>query len=138
MRSSLETLDAKVWMDERFYMYESQPNSKEIHIDSTYKLSIFEEYVKDMKAEKDGERGQLAESKFRELWTICYSLAKIRAVKRVSGKCWTCAYIHEVNDIRFKSHFSSSSSSSSPPSLLSSRCEIRNKVRWSTKPARSS
>ena len=52
MRSSLETLDAKVWMDERFYMYESQPNSKEIHIDSTYKLSIFEEYVKDMKAEK--------------------------------------------------------------------------------------
>ena len=49
--------------------------------------------------EGGGERGHLAESKFRELWNVCFNLlAKIRAVKRVSGKCWTCAYIHEVRD----------------------------------------
>lgn len=30
------------------------------------------------------------------MWSKLFDIVKIRKVKRVSGKCWTCAYINEI------------------------------------------
>ena len=97
MRHSLPTVDAYVWMESHFSMYESQPNAKQVHIDSTFKESIHEDYVKSMTSR---DLTPLALSGFKELWLMCFANVKIRKHKRVSGKCWTCAYIHEVIIIR--------------------------------------
>ena len=39
---------------------------------------------------------RLTEGKFKSLWSLIYPNVKVRKIKRVSGKCWTCAYINEV------------------------------------------
>lgn len=40
----------------------------------------------------------LSEGQFKELWSHLFDKVKIRKVKRVSGKCWTCAYINECRN----------------------------------------
>ena len=34
------------------------------------------------------------------MWTKLFNHVKIREVKRVSGKCWTCAYINELRQLK--------------------------------------
>jgi hypothetical protein len=36
------------------------------------------------------------QGQFKEMWSKLFDMVKIRKVKRVSGKCWTCAYINEI------------------------------------------
>jgi hypothetical protein len=33
------------------------------------------------------------------MWSKLFNIVKIRQVKRVSGKCWTCAYINEIRQL---------------------------------------
>ena len=46
LRASNLHIDSMVWMEEYFYQYESQPNAAQIHIDATFKRSIWQEYCK--------------------------------------------------------------------------------------------
>lgn len=46
LRASNVHIDCYCWMETYFYRFESQPNATEIHVDSTFKRSIWEEYVK--------------------------------------------------------------------------------------------
>jgi hypothetical protein len=46
LRASNLHIDSMVWMEEHFYQYESQPNAAQIHIDATFKRTIWQEYCK--------------------------------------------------------------------------------------------
>ena len=46
LRASNIHIDSMVWMEEYFYQYESQPNANQIHIDATFKRTIWQEYCK--------------------------------------------------------------------------------------------
>ncbi len=46
LRASNLHIDSMVWMEEYFYQYESQPNAAQIHVDATFKRSIWQEYCK--------------------------------------------------------------------------------------------
>ncbi len=96
LRYSQNYIDAQIWMEKYFYRFEHQPNSKEIHLDPTFKRQIWLEYIADMKKMSDKT---LSEGNFRFLWTQLFDLVKMRRVKRITGKCWTCSHI---NDIRQK------------------------------------
>ena len=85
-------IDAMIWMEEYFYRFEHQPNSKHIHLDTTWKRYIWEEYC----TAPRGNLAKLSEGTFKTLWTQLFDFVKIRKVKRVTGKCWTCAYINEI------------------------------------------
>ena len=46
VRSSNVHIDAMLWMESYFFQFESQPNSKQIHVDYyTFKRTIYEDYV---------------------------------------------------------------------------------------------
>jgi hypothetical protein len=94
VRSSNTHIDAMLWMENYFFQFESQPNSKQIHIDFTYKKTIYEEYRS--AANPSAPANKLSEGQFKELWCSLYDFVKIRKSKRISGKCWTCAYINEL------------------------------------------
>jgi hypothetical protein len=34
------------------------------------------------------------------MWNKLFNIVRIRQVKRVSGKCWTCAYINELRQLK--------------------------------------
>jgi len=95
-RASFAHIDAYLWMENYFDQFESQPNSKEIHIDATWKVSIYNEYLKSV-SPKNIE-SKLSLGQFKELWIALFDTVKIRKVKRVSSKCWTCAYINEIRN----------------------------------------
>ena len=40
------------------------------------------------------------QGQFKEMWNKLFNIVKIRQVKRVSGKCWTCAYINELRQLK--------------------------------------
>ena len=40
------------------------------------------------------------QGQFKEMWNKLFDIVKIRQVKRVSGKCWTCAYINELRQLK--------------------------------------
>lgn len=46
LRASNMHIDSMVWMEEYFYQYESQPNAAQIHVDATFKRTIWQEYCK--------------------------------------------------------------------------------------------
>jgi hypothetical protein len=46
LRASNLHIDSMVWMEEYFYQYESQPNAAQIHVDATFKRTIWQEYCK--------------------------------------------------------------------------------------------
>ena len=94
VRSSSAHVDAMLWMENYFFQFESQPNSKQIHVDFTYKRTIYEEYRNS--ANPSAPANKLSERNFKELWSSLYDFVKIRKSKRISGKCWTCAYINEL------------------------------------------
>ena len=94
VRSSNVHVDAMLWMESYFFQFESQPNSKQIHIDYSYKRTIYEEYRN--AANPSAPFNKLSEGQFKELWSSLYDFVRIRKSKRVSGKCWTCAYINEL------------------------------------------
>ena len=94
VRSSSAHIDAMLWMENYFFQFESQPNSKQIHVDFTYKRTIYEEYRN--AANPSAPANKLSEGNFKELWSSLYDFVKIRKSKRISGKCWTCAYINEL------------------------------------------
>ena len=96
LRSTNCHVDAYIWMQDYFFRFEHQPNSKQIHLDTTFKRSIWEEYCK-MPSEKLGtDLTVLSEGSFKFLWDSLFNYVKIRKEKRVTGKCWTCAYINEL------------------------------------------
>eukprot|EP01035_Chromulina_nebulosa_P021534 gene21534-27882_t len=94
VRSSSAHIDAMLWMENYFFQFESQPNSKQIHVDFSYKRTIYEEYHSS--ANPSAPANKLSEGNFKELWSSLYDFVKIRKSKRISGKCWTCAYINEL------------------------------------------
>jgi hypothetical protein len=99
VRASFPSLDAKVWMDEYFSRYESQPNCSEIHVDATWKKTIYEEYKNDVLKYQTAGQKPISLSQFKILWKSCFNFVKIRKIKRVSGKCWTCSYINELRNM---------------------------------------
>ena len=46
LRASNLHIDSMVWMEDYFSQYESQPNAAQIHVDATFKRSIWQEYCK--------------------------------------------------------------------------------------------
>ena len=60
LRASDVHIDAMVWMEEYFYQYESQPNTAQIHVDVTFKRTIWQEYCKALLPSK----GRLSEVMF--------------------------------------------------------------------------
>ena len=40
------------------------------------------------------------QGQFKEMWNKLFDTVKIRQVKRVSGKCWACAYINELRQLK--------------------------------------
>ena len=63
-------------MDERF---EHQPNSKQIHLDTSFKWAIWEEYCKaphEFLGTED--QSMLSEGSFKFLWDQMYDNVKIR------------------------------------------------------------
>jgi len=95
IRASFSHIDAYLWMENYFYQFEHQPNSEEIHIDSTWKVSIYNDYLA---ATTSLNETKISLSHFKEIWLALFSIVKIRQVKRVSSKCWTCAYINEIRN----------------------------------------
>ena len=95
VRASFSHIDAYLWMDNYFYQFEHQPNSEEIHIDSTWKVSIYNEYLASTTPMNESK---ISLSHFKEIWLALFNIVKIRQVKRVSSKCWTCAYINEIRN----------------------------------------
>ena len=95
VRSSFAHIDAYLWMENYFYQFEHQPNSKEIHIDATWKVSIYNDYVASTSSISESK---LSLGNFKELWLALFDIVKIRQIKRVSSKCWTCAYINEIRN----------------------------------------
>lgn len=95
VRASFSHIDAYLWMENYFYQFEHQPNSEEIHIDATWKVSIFNEYLESISTTN---ASKISLGQFKELWLALFNIVKIRKVKRVSSKCWTCAYINEIRN----------------------------------------
>lgn len=95
VRASFSHIDAYLWMENYFYQFEHQPNSKEIHIDATWKVSIYNEYLASISSTN---ASKISLGQFKELWLALFNIVKIRKVKRVSSKCWTCAYINEIRN----------------------------------------
>jgi hypothetical protein len=85
VRSSNVHIDAMLWMESYFFQFESQPNSKQIHVDYTFKRLIYEEYRDSVNP--SAPSGKLSEGQFKELWSSLYDFVKIRKSKRISGKC---------------------------------------------------
>jgi hypothetical protein len=104
VRASDIHIDAKDWMEQYFDKFCYDPTSKNIHIDVSYKRSIWEEYknqqnlyrLDNVSLDKFMTPKHLSEGQFKTLWGSLFSNVKIRETKRVSGKCWTCAYINEL------------------------------------------
>ena len=46
LRASNLHIDSMVWMEDYFSQYESQPNAAQIHVDATFKRSIWQDYCK--------------------------------------------------------------------------------------------
>lgn len=103
LRSSSHFGRCFAFMENKFSLFESQPNSKQIHMDVDKKRRIYKEYKEHIQSEYGTEQPVLAESQFRTMWSSCFDHVKIRETKRVSGKCWTCAHIntmrHETSDV---------------------------------------
>jgi hypothetical protein len=95
VRASFSHIDAYLWMENYFYQFEHQPNSEEIHIDATWKVSIYNEYLESISTTN---ASKISLGQFKELWLALFNIVKIRKVKRVSSKCWTCAYINEIRN----------------------------------------
>ena len=53
LRASDIHIDAMVWMEEYFGQYECQPNAAQIHVDATFKRTIWQEYCKAPLPSKD-------------------------------------------------------------------------------------
>jgi hypothetical protein len=83
-------------MEDYFDKFDFDPTSKQIHIDACFKRSIYEEYIRSRGVDRGCETSSLSEGQFKSMWSLLYDHVKIRQVKRVSGKCWTCAYINET------------------------------------------
>lgn len=95
VRASFAHIDAYLWMENYFYQFEHQPNSEEIHIDSTWKVSIYNDYLTAITSMNESK---ISLGQFKEIWLALFNIVKIRQVKRVSSKCWTCAYINEIRN----------------------------------------
>jgi hypothetical protein len=96
LRSCNSHIDAMLWMKDYFDRFEHQPNSKQIHLDTSFKRAIWEEYCKAPHEFLGTDQSVLSEGSFKFLWDQMYDNVKIRREKRVTGKCWTCAYINEL------------------------------------------
>ena len=95
VRASFAHIDAYLWMENYFYQFEHQPNSKEIHIDATWKVSIYSDYLASASTINESK---VSLGAFKEIWLALFDIVKIRKIKRVSSKCWTCAYINEIRN----------------------------------------
>ena len=81
VRASFSHIDAYLWMENYFYQFEHQPNSEEIHIDATWKVSIFNEYLESISTTN---ASKISLGQFKELWLALFNVVKIRKVKKVS------------------------------------------------------
>ena len=93
VRASFAHIDAYLWMEN--YQFEHQPNSKEIHIDATWKVTIYNDYLASASTINESK---VSLGAFKEIWLALFDIVKIRKIKRVSSKCWTCAYINEIRN----------------------------------------
>ena len=91
------------WMEQYFSLSDAQPTRSEIHLDVDTKRRIWKLYKEATQNKFGCTVGTLSEFQFNTLWLSAFSFVKIRERKRVSGKCWTCAYInklrHESKDL---------------------------------------
>jgi hypothetical protein len=104
VRGSNSYIDASIWMEAYFDSFCYDPTSKQIHIDATYKTAIYDEYVDECRQILGNDQNVISEPQFTTLWKQLYNNVKIRKLKRVSGKCWTCAYIHELRNLHKGPH----------------------------------
>jgi len=100
VRASNAQIDAMLWMESYFDHFEHQPNSKHIHLDTTWKRTIWQEYCQAPHTHLGTDQNPLSEGNFKSLWEMLFDSVRIRKVKRVTGKCWTCAYINEIRQKR--------------------------------------
>jgi hypothetical protein len=88
-------------MESKFSLSDLQPTKKQIHLDSGNKRRYWEEYRDAMASRNGTDERYLDETQFMTMWRVCFSHVRLRKSKRVSGKCWTCAYInilHQQNN----------------------------------------
>jgi hypothetical protein len=83
-------------MMDYFFKFEAMPNMKQIHIDAIDKRGLYKMYLDSPHYQMRSNPSTLTEGQFKTLWKTVFDFVKIRESKRVSGKCWTCAYIHEL------------------------------------------
>ena len=73
-----------------------------IHLDPDKKINVYKEYKNAMvRAAVLGGKGQvsvISKGQFNSLWERAHPFVKINKVKRIKGKCWTCAYINQIRD----------------------------------------
>jgi hypothetical protein len=95
VRSSICNQECFLWMQNYFSLWESCPMSAKIHMDADVKVRIHDQYVKET-VKVSTAAPPLSVGKFVSLWKHAYPFVTINKVKRVCGKCWTCAYINEL------------------------------------------
>lgn len=121
VRASTAHRDAMLWMEDHFSYYESQPNCDQVHIDVNFKRQIWQDYKDEVGPKLDHGQKLLSEGlfivnlliiylkskfflsvfllllgQFMTMWKQLFDRVLMRQVKKVTGKCWTCAYINEI------------------------------------------
>lgn len=78
-----------IWLENRFELGgDSQPNSREIHLDPINKKDFYEEYVNE--AQLYGYEA-LGKTQFNKTWRKSFPHVKVRKYKSCTGKCRVCA-----------------------------------------------
>jgi hypothetical protein len=102
VRASITSQECFTWQQAYFSLFESQPTAESIHLDPDKKINIYTQYKNAMfRACVLGGKEQvtvLSIGQFNSLWIRAHPFVKINKVKRVKGKCWTCAYINQIRD----------------------------------------
>jgi len=82
-------IGAASWLESYFMFHgDYMPNSEEIHLEPIDRVTIYREYVDDMKRLREEH---LSITKFIFLWKEGFPNVKIREYKAVTGKCCPCA-----------------------------------------------
>ena len=102
VRASITSQECFTWQQAYFALFESQPTADTIHLDPEKKTEIYTQYRNAMvRAAILGGKERvtvLSIGSFNSLWLAAHPFVKINKVKRVKGKCWTCAYINQIRE----------------------------------------
>ena len=83
-----------LWFEDQREYGDAQPNSDEVHLAESTKKDVHEKYVQDYSIEYDDD-SYLSYKLFCKFWRTAFPDVKLRALKSVVGKCWTCAWIDD-------------------------------------------